>query len=256
MSETQTLDGVLASTRLAWSVLFGGESLGEVDRELLRSLQDDPGTWGRLILDTWATFTALDGKRAPAGLSVRRDAGAESVTATASRTDSREEEAVARTEDGMIPEQAQSSSQRAETVASRPAELADQAEGRTGSPAVMAPASSRPEPAPAGTTQPLDFFDPDEEDESVPPRRTVTVEEVKARLTELIAEISGYPEDVFEDHLDLEVDLGIDSIKQVETLAKVREEYDLPLDEGFLMRDYATIGKMAGYIVDRLEKET
>lgn len=80
--------------------------------------------------------------------------------------------------------------------------------------------------------------------------------EVKTRLVTLIAQISGYPEDVFEDHLDLEVDLGIDSIKQVETLAKLREEYDLPLDEGFLMRDYPTIGKMAGYIVGRLEKET
>ncbi|MGW1170856.1 acyl carrier protein [Streptomyces sp. NPDC002550] len=259
MSKTQALDGVSASTRLAWSVLFGGESLREVEHELLRSLQDDPETWGRLILDTWTTFTALGGKRAPAGL---RDgwAGAPAVSATVTRIGPREEEAELREGRNVILEEAPSSAGRAEIAPPRPAELADRAEVPAGSLAVAAPPAPRPEPratpAPAGTAKPLDFFDPDEEDESEPVRRTVTVEEVKARLVELIAEVSGYPADVFEDHLDLEVDLGIDSIKQVETLAKVREEYGLTLDEDFLMRDYATIGKMADYIVGRLEKET
>ncbi|MER5802830.1 acyl carrier protein [Streptomyces mirabilis] len=254
MPETQTLDGASASTRLAWSVLFGGESLRDVDHELLRSLQDDPEAWGRLILDTWTTFTALGGRRAPAGLR-EGQAGYPSVTATDTRIDPQEDEAEAQEGRRVILDGAPSSAGRAEIAAPRPPGLSGRAEVPE-----AAPPAPRPESpatlAPAGTSKPLDFFDPDEEDESEPVRRTVTVEEVKARLVDLIAEVSGYPADVFEDHLDLEVDLGIDSIKQVETLVKVREEYGLPMDEDFLMRDYATIGKMADYIVGRLEKET
>ncbi|MFI1162852.1 acyl carrier protein [Streptomyces sp. NPDC020801] len=255
MSETQTLDGVSATTRLAWSVLFGGDALRDVDQELLRSLQDDPETWGRLILDTWSTFTALGGRRAPAGLRGAR-AGSLSVSATVTRIDPWQEEAEAREGGNAILDEAPSSTSRTEIAAPRPPELPDRAENPAEAPAAAVPPEPRAMPAPTRTAKPLDFFDPDEEDESEPVRRTVTVEEVKARLVELIAEVSGYPADVFEDHLDLEVDLGIDSIKQVETLARVREEYGLTMDEDFLMRDYATIGKMADYIVGRLDKET
>ncbi|MEU7058314.1 phosphopantetheine-binding protein [Streptomyces sp. NPDC046197] len=260
MSETQTLDGVSASTRLAWSVLFGGDSLRDVDQELLRSLQNDPETWGRLILDTWATFTALGGRRVPAGLREAR-ADSPSVSATVTRIDPRQEEAKESREGGMASLDAPpSSADGTEIAAPRLPELPGRAENPAEAPVTAPPPAPQPEhravPAPTGTVKPLDFFDPDEEDESEPVRRTVTVDEVKGRLVELIAEVSGYPADVFEDHLDLEVDLGIDSIKQVETLAKVREEYGLTMDEDFLMRDYATIGKMADYIVGRLAKET
>lgn len=254
MSPTQTVENVSASTRLAWSVLFGGE-LHDVDQELLRSLQEDPGTWGRLILDTWATFTALDGSRAHTGRGNGRTAGAP-PTAAATQARPREEEAEVRAAHDLTPAEVPASSEPAEIAAPGPAVLQDPAQDEAASPVAAPRPAPRPDSGSAATPKPVDFFDPDEEDESQSVRPTATVAEVKTRLVTLIAQISGYPEDVFEDHLDLEVDLGIDSIKQVETLAKLREEYDLPLDEGFLMRDYPTIGKMAGYIVGRLEKET
>ncbi|MEU3371814.1 phosphopantetheine-binding protein [Streptomyces sp. NPDC006660] len=254
MSKTLALDGTSLTTRLAWSVLFGDESLRDVDHELLCSLQNDPEAWGRLILDTWATFTALGGRGAPAGLRAGK-AGTPSVTTTVTRIEPQEDEAETQQERRGALDATPSSADRAQIAAPSPAGLQDRAESPAAAP--PAPRAQAPAaPAPAGTLKPLDFFDPDEEDESGPVRRTATADEVKARLVELIAEVSGYPADVFEDHLDLEVDLGIDSIKQVETLVKVREEYGLAMDEDFLMRDYATVGKMAGYIVGRLEKET
>jgi acyl carrier protein len=261
MSPTQTVESVSESTRLAWSVLFGGESLRDVDQELLRSLQEDPGTWGRLILDTWATVTALDGKRAHAGLGIDRTADAPPTAATVTPAAPQEEEAEVHAGRSTTPEEspaapAPAAPAPAETVAPVAAVARDRAQDEAASSVAAAQPAPRPDSALAPTRKPLAFFDPEEEDESALVRPIATVAEIRTRLVGLIAEISGYPEDIFEDHLDLEVDLGIDSIKQVETLAKLREEYGLTLDEGFLMRDYPTVGKMAGYIVGRLEKET
>jgi hypothetical protein len=191
MSETQTLDGTSTTTRLAWSVLFGDESLRDVDHELLRSLQNDPEAWGRLILDTWATFTALGGRRAPTGLREGK-AGTPSATTTVTRIDPQEDGAEAQQERRGALDTTPTSADRAEITASRPAGLQDRAE----SPAAVPPApraQAPAAPAPTGTPKPLDFFDPDEEDEFGPVRRTATADEVKARLVELIAEVSGYP---------------------------------------------------------------
>ena len=96
----------------------------------------------------------------------------------------------------------------------------------------------------------LIFFDPDDEAPR-PTKGAPTLEEVKAKLVEFVAEVSGYPPQIFDEDLDLEVDLGIDSIKQVQTLGRVREHYGLAMDEGFMIRDYATIKKLADYIVSR-----
>ncbi|MEV6578652.1 phosphopantetheine-binding protein [Streptomyces sp. NPDC051582] len=224
MPEVRIHDRVSASTQLAWKVLFGEESLRAADEEMLSSLQENPESWGRLLLDTWTTFSAIAGPAGP-----RRQAAPVS------------EPAPARTTARAVPE---------------PVDEAPQA------PTASAAPPARPDPEPRAVRGPaatVDFFDPEEEEGQGPARaepRRVSVEEVKARLVELVAEVSGYPPEVFEDHLDLEVDLGIDSIKQVETLGRVREEYGLPMDEDFVMRDYATIGKMADYIVGRLAKET
>ena len=40
---------------------------------------------------------------------------------------------------------------------------------------------------------------------------------------------TGYPEDMLELDLDLEADLGVDTVKQAETFAAVREAFDIPL---------------------------
>ena len=47
----------------------------------------------------------------------------------------------------------------------------------------------------------------------------------------LVAEQTGYPPDLLDLDLDLEADLGIDTVKQAEVFATIREAYDIPFDD-------------------------
>jgi len=72
----------------------------------------------------------------------------------------------------------------------------------------------------------------------------------------LIAELvkrTGYPEDMLEPELDLEAELGIDTVKQVAALAAVREQYGLPPDPTFRMQDARTLKQAVAYLVSRVE---
>lgn len=58
----------------------------------------------------------------------------------------------------------------------------------------------------------------------------ITPEQVLAKVTAAIAEKTGYPEEMIEADLDLESDLGIDSIKRMELLASLAETLGVPMD--------------------------
>ncbi len=73
---------------------------------------------------------------------------------------------------------------------------------------------------------------------------TITADTVRT----LIAEKTGYPTEMLEDDMDLEGELGIDSIKQVEILSSLREAYpDLPEIEPEQLAELRTIGQIAGF---------
>ena len=48
--------------------------------------------------------------------------------------------------------------------------------------------------------------------------------------------------------LDLEADLGIDTVKQAETFASIREAFDIPVQEGLNLRDYPTLSSVVGFV--------
>ncbi len=50
--------------------------------------------------------------------------------------------------------------------------------------------------------------------------------EVKERILELMVEKTGYPKDMLDVDLDLEADLGVDTVKQAEMFAAIREIYN------------------------------
>jgi acyl carrier protein len=74
--------------------------------------------------------------------------------------------------------------------------------------------------------------------------------EVAGRLRALYAEALEYPEEVFTDDVALERDLGIDSVKQTELLARGAELYGLPAQlADFRLSDYDTMGKVVDYVL-------
>ena len=74
---------------------------------------------------------------------------------------------------------------------------------------------------------------------------------VLAKVMQVIAEKTGYPVDMLDPDLDLEADLGIDTVKQAEMFAAIREAYDIPRDENLKMRDFPTLGHVAQFVYDR-----
>ena len=51
--------------------------------------------------------------------------------------------------------------------------------------------------------------------------------------------------------LDLEADLGIDTVKQAEVFATIREHYGIERDDKLKLRDYPTLAHVIGFVHDR-----
>ncbi len=73
-------------------------------------------------------------------------------------------------------------------------------------------------------------------------------EDVLAKVTAVIAEKTGYPEEMLEADLDMEADLGIDTVKQAELFGELRDHFGVPLDENLSLADYNTLRKVAAYM--------
>ncbi|MFD5390343.1 acyltransferase domain-containing protein [Streptomyces sp. NPDC127074] len=75
-------------------------------------------------------------------------------------------------------------------------------------------------------------------------------------LRTLYAEALEYPEDVFEDEVQLEAELGVDSVKQVELLSRVSSRYGLPPREsGFRLATYNTMGKITDFVLEQMNDQ-
>ncbi|MDJ0852908.1 MAG: SDR family NAD(P)-dependent oxidoreductase, partial [Myxococcota bacterium] len=74
---------------------------------------------------------------------------------------------------------------------------------------------------------------------------------IAARVVAIVSEKTGYPADMLDLDLDLEADLGIDTVKQAETFAAIREAWDIPRDENLKLRDYPTLGHAIGFVREK-----
>jgi acyl carrier protein len=216
MTKDRTVSLSEQSKLLAISLLFGDAFLGKADPRLIGALQSSPQAWGDLLIASWrATSTAEDS--------------------------------------------------RPQKVASPPAETTSPplSDAPPPSPTETPPAPLEAPPFPPqdstqnGTAEnisPLAIFDPRQD----PPVQTgakkdCSREEIRAYLVNVIVEKTGYPPETFEEPLDFEADLGIDSIKQVEAMSEVRQHFELSLEEDFQMRDYPTLDAATDYIFRRLQ---
>ena len=74
---------------------------------------------------------------------------------------------------------------------------------------------------------------------------------VKERILELMVEKTGYPKDMLDLDLDLEADLGVDTVKQAEMFAAIREIYNIPRDENRKLRDYPTLAHVIRFVYEK-----
>jgi len=78
-----------------------------------------------------------------------------------------------------------------------------------------------------------------------------TGDSVKERILALVVEKTGYPKDMLDLDLDLEADLGVDTVKQAEMFAAIREIYSIPRDENRKLRDYPTLAHVIRFVFDK-----
>jgi 3-oxoacyl-(acyl-carrier-protein) synthase/NAD(P)-dependent dehydrogenase (short-subunit alcohol dehydrogenase family)/acyl carrier protein len=76
-------------------------------------------------------------------------------------------------------------------------------------------------------------------------------DEVKQRVLALVAEKTGYPLEMLDLDLDLEADLGVDTVKQAEVFAAIREAYGIPRDEKLRLRDFPTLAHVMRFVQER-----
>ena len=110
-------------------------------------------------------------------------------------------------------------------------------------PAVIAPAP-RPAPIPAAPPAPLP-------DATAAPAPVVAsrASSVQAALVEVVSEKTGYPAEVLEPGMQLDADLGIDSIKRVEILAALQERLpEAPVIGPEHLGTIRTLGQIAEFL--------
>ena len=72
--------------------------------------------------------------------------------------------------------------------------------------------------------------------------------DVAKKVVEVVVKHTGYPEDFIELDQDLEGELGIDTVKQAEIMAELRDFYGLPVDESFVLSEHPTLNHMIAYL--------
>ena len=73
----------------------------------------------------------------------------------------------------------------------------------------------------------------------------------EGRILALVVEKTGYPRDMLDLELDLEADLGVDTVKQAEMFAAIREIYNIPRDENRKLRDYPTLAHVIRFVYEK-----
>lgn len=86
-----------------------------------------------------------------------------------------------------------------------------------------------------------------------PKNAPVNNDEVRDTLLRLLSEKTGYPPDMLDTKLDLEADLGIDTVKQAEFISEVRALYGIPRIDGLKIAEYPTIEHIIQFVVSHGE---
>ncbi|WP_374688076.1 beta-ketoacyl synthase N-terminal-like domain-containing protein, partial [Promineifilum sp.] len=75
-----------------------------------------------------------------------------------------------------------------------------------------------------------------------------TADAVAEKVLQIVAAQTGYPQEMLDLDLDLEADLGIDTVKQAETFQAIRQAFDIPRRDNLKLRDYPTLAAVIGFV--------
>lgn len=85
---------------------------------------------------------------------------------------------------------------------------------------------------------------------------SITVEALSQALLDIVSEKTGYPVETLEMDMNLEADLGIDSIKRVEILGALQNQFpELPKVEANTLAEMGTLGEIIDYMSNSNEQE-
>jgi phosphopantetheine--protein transferase-like protein len=91
---------------------------------------------------------------------------------------------------------------------------------------------------------------------SEPVTEGADAEAIQATILQLLSDKTGYPPDMLDPDLDLEADLGIDTVKQAEFISEVRQRFGIPRIEGLKIADFPTIRHIVGFVKERSSHES
>ncbi len=92
---------------------------------------------------------------------------------------------------------------------------------------------------------------PAEPTQPAPSAPAIDTDSIKDKVLEIVAEKTGYPKDMLDLDLDLEADLGVDTVKQAEMFVAIRATYSIPRDENLKLRDFPTLAHIIKFAQDR-----
>ena len=79
--------------------------------------------------------------------------------------------------------------------------------------------------------------------------QSFNTESIMATVTDICSEITGYPKEMLDPKLDLEADLGIDTVKQMEILSILKDKYNHMIEESFVLSSTPTINDVTKYLL-------
>ncbi|MCI5821334.1 MAG: SDR family NAD(P)-dependent oxidoreductase [Elusimicrobia bacterium] len=127
-----------------------------------------------------------------------------------------------------------------------------------GKPAAVAPVAAPAVAQAAVTPAPVAKPAPAVQAPVAAPAPAVALDEasVTKEVVKMVGEKTGYPEDMLDLDLDMEADLGIDTVKQAELFAAMREHYGIAQQEGIQLKDYPTIRHCINFALSNARGKT
>ncbi|RXE59184.1 type I polyketide synthase [Acetivibrio mesophilus] len=78
--------------------------------------------------------------------------------------------------------------------------------------------------------------------------------DIEAKVLEVISEITKYPAEMLERDMEMEADLGIDTVKQATIVSLLSDRFDIGKDERINISDYKTIGGIIDLVKGSFKK--